>query len=81
MPRNKVQKKKHSFEEKQAAKKINKYLEEEILADASNEFEKQNLFTSWLNNAKVLAEVVYYDRDLEGLLQRQNASGSCCPVK
>lgn len=60
---------------------VNKYLEEKIFADASSEFEKQNLFTSWFNNAKVLAEVVYYDKDLEGLLQMQSPSGSCCAVK
>ena len=60
---------------------INKYLNERILADASNQFERQNLFTAWFNNSKGLAEVVYYDKDLQVLLQAQNTSGSCCPTK
>ena len=60
---------------------INTYLNERILADASNQFERQNLFTAWFNNSKVLAEVVYYDKDLQVLLQTQNASSSCCPTK
>jgi copper chaperone len=60
---------------------LNRYLNEKILADASNEFERQSLFNSWFNNSKVLAKVVYYDKDLEKLVQRQSQGGSCCPVK
>jgi copper chaperone len=60
---------------------LNRYLNEKILADASNEFERQSLFNSWFNNSKVLAKVVYYDKDLEKLAQRQSQGGSCCPVK
>lgn len=61
---------------------INKYLNNKVLADASNDFEKQNAFNAWYQNAKVLAEVVYYDNDLKQLLQTQTSSGGgCCPVK
>ena len=61
---------------------INRYLSNKILADASNDFEKQNAFNAWYQNAKVLAEVVYYDNDLKQLLQTQTSSGGgCCPVK
>jgi len=60
---------------------INTYLNDRILADASNQFERQNLFTAWFNNSKGLAEIVYYDKDLQGLLQAKNTSGSCCPAK
>jgi copper chaperone len=60
---------------------VNKYLNERIMADASNQYEKQSLFSSWFNNAKGLAEVVYYDKDLERLLKNQSDSGSCCSVK
>ena len=56
---------------------INQYINERILADASNDFEKRNMFNAWFKNSKVLAEVVYYDRDLEGLIQRLSASGGC----
>lgn len=60
---------------------INKYIEEKVLAGAANEFEKQNAFKAWYSNSKVLAPVVYYDKELERLQQPQSGSGgSCCAV-
>jgi len=59
---------------------INKYLEEKVLADAANDFEKQNAFNAWYSNSKVLAPVVYYDKELERLQQPQSGSGGCCAV-
>lgn len=56
---------------------ISTYLDEKILAEATNQFERQNLFNAWFNNARVLAEVVYYDKELERLIQAQAASGGC----
>lgn len=56
---------------------INQYINERILVEASNDFEKQKLFNAWFKNSKVLAEVVYYDRDLEGLIQKLSASSGC----
>jgi copper chaperone CopZ len=56
---------------------INRYLNERILADASNDFERQSLFKAWFSNAKSLAEVVYYDKRLERLVQSLSASRSC----
>ena len=56
---------------------INRYLEERILNGATSDVEKQTLFTSWFNNAKILAEVSYYDKDLERLVQQQSAGSSC----
>ncbi|MFC1822043.1 cation transporter [Thermodesulfobacteriota bacterium] len=56
---------------------INKYINGRILADASNDFEKQNLFNTWFSNAKTLAEIVYYDRNLELLVQSLSASSGC----
>jgi copper chaperone CopZ len=56
---------------------INRYLEERILSGATSDVEKQTLFTSWFNNAKVLAEVSYYDKDLERLVQQQSAGSKC----
>jgi copper chaperone CopZ len=56
---------------------ISTYVDEKVLADATNQFERQNLFDSWFSNARVLAEVVYYDKELERLVQAQAASGSC----
>ena len=56
---------------------INRYLEERILNGATSDVQKQTLFTSWFNNAKILAEVSYYDKDLERLVQQQSAGSSC----
>jgi len=56
---------------------ITSYLDERILVNASNQFERQNQFNTWFTNARVLAEVVYYDKDLEGLIQAQAAAGGC----
>ena len=56
---------------------ISRYLEERILRGASNDAERQNLFTSWFSNAKLLTEVSYYDKDLESLVQQLSAQGGC----
>lgn len=56
---------------------ISTYMDERILVDASNQFERQNLFNSWFNNARVLAEVTYYDKDLERIVQEKSASSGC----
>jgi len=56
---------------------INKYINDRILTDASNPSEKQNMFTAWFNNSKLLAEVVYYDKDLEKLIRNKSASSGC----
>lgn len=56
---------------------INRYLNEKILAGASNEFEKQSLFNAWFSNARTLAEVIYYDKGLERLVQSLASSSSC----
>jgi copper chaperone CopZ len=57
--------------------RINKYINDRILADASNPSEKQNMFTAWFKNSKLLAEVIYYDKDLEKLIRNQSASSGC----
>ena len=56
---------------------IDKYLEEKIVPGVSNEYEKQRRYSYWFNNARLLAKVVYYDKDLERLV-RKNSSGSGC---
>jgi len=56
---------------------ITRYLDERVMSGASSDSETQNLFTSWFNNAKGLAEVSFYDKELERLVQQQSARGSC----
>jgi len=43
--------------------------------------EKERQFQAWFNNSKLLADVVYYDKDLEQAIQNHNASGSCCSTR
>jgi len=57
---------------------ISRYLEERILTGVSTDTERRNLLTSWFNNAKLLADVTYYDKDLERLVQQRGAKGGCC---
>ena len=60
---------------------INGYLDEKVLAGASTQYEKQRMFASWFKNSQLLAEVVYYDKDLENAARNSSASGSCCATK
>ena len=64
---------------------INKYLEEKILPGVTNEYEKQRRYSFWFNNARLLAKVVYYDKDLERLVRKSSSGGGCsggtCSVK
>jgi copper chaperone len=60
---------------------IDGYLNQMVLADAGNELEKQSVLNAWYRNAKTLAQVVYYDKDMERLAQSQSSSKSCCAVK
>jgi hypothetical protein len=60
---------------------INRYLDEKVLAGASTQYEKQRMFASWFKNSQLLAEVIYYDKDLENAARNSSASGSCCAAK
>lgn len=56
---------------------IKRYLDEKVLTGITNDFEKQQRYSSWFNNAQLLAKVVFYDRELERLVRAQAASGGC----
>ena len=56
---------------------INKYLDERILDNAANDFERQRRYAAWFKNAGLLAKTVYYDKDIERLIQAQAAGGGC----
>jgi copper chaperone CopZ len=56
---------------------MNKYLEERVLADASVQADKSSIFRSWFNNAKLLADIVYYDKELERVVQERAAQRTC----
>ncbi len=54
---------------------ISKYLDDKILDGVTDGFEKRRRYESWFNNAKLLAKVVYYDKDIERLIQTRTAGG------
>ena len=56
---------------------INEYVKENIYSPAANEAEKQQQFISWYNNARLLAEVVFYDKTLEAAVRSTSRGSSC----
>jgi len=56
---------------------IDRYIEENILSGISNDLEKQQRYFDWYNNARLLAKVVYYDRDLEKMVQGGSSKSGC----
>ena len=56
---------------------INQYLNDNVLNGIIDKFEKQRRYTSWFNNAGLLAAVVYYDKELERLIQSKEAGTGC----
>ena len=57
--------------------RIKRYVDEKVFSGVSNDVEKQQLYSDWFNNARLLARVVYYDRQLESAV-KSNSGGSSC---
>ena len=53
------------------------YIEEQILSDAASDYDKQQQYLAWFNNARALTKVTIYDKQLERLTQNQSAGGGC----
>ena len=58
---------------------IKDYLESKILVSAASIVDRNGLYAQWFQNAKSFAETVYYDTDIELLIQNAAAGSSCCP--
>lgn len=56
---------------------INTYVEENVLTGLSNGPEAQQQYADWFRNARLLAETVYYDKDIENLVKSGNSSSGC----
>jgi len=56
---------------------INRYVEEKVLAGISNDIEKKQQYSDWFNNARLLAKVVYYDRELESIAKTSSTASGC----
>jgi copper chaperone len=56
---------------------IDRYLEDRVLSGLSTEMEKRQRYADWYNNARLLAKVVYYDKNLEKTVKNSSAAGGC----
>jgi len=56
---------------------IKTYIQEKVVEGAATDVETQQRYSSWFNNARLLAKVEYYDKDLERLVQSQASKGGC----
>jgi copper chaperone CopZ len=56
---------------------IDHYLDDTVLSGLSNDLEKRKHYSDWFNNARLLAKVVYYDKDLENIVKNSSAGGGC----
>ena len=57
---------------------IDQYLNDTVLSGLSNDLEKRQHYSDWFNNARLLAKVVYYDKNLENIVKNSSAgSGGC----
>ena len=54
---------------------ISKYIDDIVLDGATDGFEKQRRYSSWFNNARLLSKVVYYDKEIERLIQTRSGGG------
>ncbi len=64
--------------------KLQGYLEDIVLADSIDPQDRQQRYTNWLSNARTLAKVVYYDKNLETLVKSGSGggcSGGSCSVR
>ncbi len=56
--------------------RLQNYLEEIILADSLDPEDRQQRYGNWLSNARTLAKVVYYDKNIEAQV-RAGSGGGC----
>ena len=56
---------------------VDQYLNDTVLSGLTNDLEKRQHYSDWFNNARLLAKVVYYDKDLENIVQNSSAGGGC----
>jgi copper chaperone CopZ len=56
---------------------VDSYLNDRVLSGLTNDLEKRQRYSDWFNNARLLAKVVYYDKNLETILKNSSAAGGC----
>jgi copper chaperone CopZ len=53
------------------------YIENQVVTNAASDYDKQQQYLAWFNNARSLSKVTIYDKQLERLTQSQAAGGGC----
>jgi copper chaperone CopZ len=53
------------------------YIENQVLSNAASDYDKQQQYLAWFNNARTLSKVTIYDKQLERLTRNQSAGGGC----
>lgn len=68
-----------NYFEKRFAQRVQlqSYLDERVLSGSIDPDDRQQRYASWLANARALAKVVYYDKEIESLVQSTGSSGGC----
>ena len=57
---------------------VDQYLNDIVLTGLANDLEKKQHYTDWFNNARLLAKVVYYDKNLENIVKNSSAGAGGC---
>ena len=63
---------------------INTYIDQRVITTNLNDIEKRQRYAEWFGNARLLADVTYYDKDLERLIKQKSSAGGCgnsCSVR
>jgi len=53
------------------------YIENQVITNAASDYDKQQQYLAWFNNARTLSKVTIYDQQLERLTRNQSAGGGC----
>ncbi len=56
---------------------LNSYLNEKVLGGAASDYDKQDQYRAWFNNARVLSKVTIYDSELKQLTRSQSSGSGC----
>ena len=56
---------------------IKNYVDDRVLSGISGDVERRRQYIDWYNNARLLAKVTYYDRDLEAAVNSASAGSGC----
>ena len=56
---------------------INRYIDEKIIPANISAAEKKQRYADWFANARLLAEITFFDAEIERIVNRPSTGGSC----